>query len=152
AAAAQDPQGWINGLRDFAPNDAERDFITRLVVEPIEFYGELDERFAREVLSTVKTHSINRQETNLTSELSRLDAVTQAEEHNRLVAQLMDLNQQKRALQEEINTHGKRPDDKDDSLFFSDRGPRDRGQDEGRPAVTLPKVNLPFHGHTPAIL
>ena len=106
AAAAQDPQGWINGLRDFAPNDAERDFLTRLVVEPIEFYGELDERFAREVLSTVKTHSINRQETNLKSELSRLDAVTQAEEHNRVFAELMALNQQKRALQEESYTEG----------------------------------------------
>ena len=106
AAAAQDPQGWINGLRDSAPTDSERDFLTRLVVEPIEFYGELDERFARQILSTVKTHSINRRESNLKSELSRLDAVAQAEEHNRVFAELMALGQQKRALQEEGSAGG----------------------------------------------
>src|SRR5699024_2663073 len=96
----------------------ERDFLTRLVVEPIEFYGELDERFAREILSTVKTHSINRQEANLKSELSRLDAVTQAEEHNRVFAELMALNQQKRALQEERYTEGWRRGDNDGSSVF----------------------------------
>lgn len=106
ATAVQDPQGWINDLRDAVPNDAERDFLTRLVVEPIEFYGELDERFARQLLSTVKTHSINRRESNLKSELSRLDAVAQAEEHNRVFAELMALGRQKRALQEEDSAGG----------------------------------------------
>jgi DNA primase len=99
-AAAHDPAAWVNGLREAAPNDTQRDFITRLVVEQVEFYGELDEHYARQMLSTIKTHSINRRESNLRSELSRLEGTPQVEEQQRLLAELMALQQQKRALQE----------------------------------------------------
>ncbi|NYH54227.1 DNA primase [Nocardiopsis arvandica] len=100
-AAAHDPAAWVNSLRETAPNDTQRDFLTRLAVEQLEFYGELDEHYARQILGTVKTHSINRRESNLKSRLSRIDAVSQAEEHNRVFTELMALQQQKRALQEE---------------------------------------------------
>jgi DNA primase len=99
-AAAHDPAAWVNGLREAAPNDTQRDFITRLVVEQLEFYGELDEHYARQILGTIKTHSINRRESNLRSELSRLEGTPQVEEQQRLLAELMALQQQKRALQE----------------------------------------------------
>ncbi|MFD6950616.1 DNA primase [Nocardiopsis sp. TSRI0078] len=100
-AAAHDPAAWVNELREAAPNDTQRDFLTRLAVEQLEFYGELDEHYAWQILGTVKTHSINRRESNLKSLLSRLDAASQAEEHNRVFTELMALQQQKRALQEE---------------------------------------------------
>ncbi|MFE6449116.1 DNA primase [Nocardiopsis dassonvillei] len=99
-AAAHDPAAWVNSLREAAPNETQRDFLTRLVVEQVQFYGELDEHYARQMLSTIRTHSINRRESNLKSQLSRLDAVSQAEEYNQVFADLMALQQQKRALQE----------------------------------------------------
>ena len=99
-AAAGDPQHWPILLREAAPNDLQRDFVTRLGVEEIKFYGELDEHSSRIMLSTIKTHSINRREANLKSELHRIDEAAQPEEFNRVFAELMQLGQQKRALKE----------------------------------------------------
>ena len=99
-SAVSDPQHWPMALREAAPNDLQRDFVTRLSVEEIEFYGELDEHYTRELLSTIKTHSINRRESNLKSELHRIDQAAKPEEFNRVFAELMQLGQQKRALQE----------------------------------------------------
>ncbi|MFE1080761.1 DNA primase [Nocardiopsis alba] len=99
-SSVADPQHWPIALREAAPNELQRDFVTRLGVEEIEFYGELDEHFAREMLSTIKTHSINRRESNLKSELHRIDQAAQPEEFDRIFADLMRLGQQKRALQE----------------------------------------------------
>ncbi|MBR8742487.1 DNA primase [Nocardiopsis sp. MG754419] len=99
-SSVADPQHWPISLREAAPNELQRDFVTRLGVEEIEFYGELDGHYTRELLSTIKTHSINRRESNLKSELHRLDPASQAEEHNRVFTELMQLNQQKRALKE----------------------------------------------------
>ncbi len=100
-AAAHDPAAWVNGLREAAPNDTQRDFLTRLAVEQLEFYGELDEHYARQILGTIRTHSINRRESNLRSELSRLEGTSQVDEQQRLLTELMALQQQKRALLEE---------------------------------------------------
>ncbi|WP_369696566.1 DNA primase [Nocardiopsis sp. YSL2] len=99
--AVHDPGSWAIDLREAAPNDAQRDFLTRLAVEEIEFYGELDEHYVRELMSTIMAHSINRRELNLKSELHRIDQSSQPEDYNRVFAELMALGQQKRALQEE---------------------------------------------------
>ncbi|MFV2194739.1 DNA primase [Nocardiopsis sp. LOL_012] len=101
-AAAHDPQAWLNGLREAAPSEAQRDFLTRLAVEPIEFHGELDGHYAMQMLGTIRTHSINRRESNLKSELSRLEGTSQIEEQQRVFTELMALQQQKRALQESL--------------------------------------------------
>ena len=99
-SAVHDPRHWPITLREAAPNDLQRDFVTRLGVEEIEFYGELDGHYTRDLLSTIKTHSINRRESNLKSELHRIDQAAQPEEFNRVFAELMRLGQQKRSLQE----------------------------------------------------
>ncbi|MDT0327364.1 DNA primase [Nocardiopsis lambiniae] len=101
-SAVRDPASWAGHLRDAAPTEAQRDFLTRLAVEQLEFYGELDAHSARQILGTVRTHSINRRESNLRSELSRLGGTDQVEEQQRLLTELMALQQQKRALQEEF--------------------------------------------------
>ncbi|MBE3001633.1 DNA primase [Nocardiopsis sp. HNM0947] len=106
AAAVQDPQGWIHRLRDSAPEEAQRNLLANLTAEPLEFYGEVDGHFARQMLSTIRTHSINRREANLKSELARLDAASDPEEHTRVFTELLALGQQKRALQEELSTGG----------------------------------------------
>ncbi|MFD6097835.1 DNA primase [Nocardiopsis flavescens] len=101
-AAAGDPASWAARLRESAPTEAQRDFLTRLAVEQLELYGELEEHSARQILGTVRTHSINRRESNLKSELSRLGGGGGVEEQQRLLTELMALQQQKRALQEEL--------------------------------------------------
>ncbi|XKK37949.1 DNA primase [Nocardiopsis sp. ARC36] len=101
-AAAHDPAAWVSVLREAAPNETQRDFLTRLAVEQVEFYGELDEHYARQMLSTIRTHSINRRESNLRSELSRLGSGSQVEEQQRVLTELMALQQEKRAFQDEL--------------------------------------------------
>ncbi|WP_306367098.1 DNA primase [Nocardiopsis sp. CC223A] len=101
-AAAGDPASWAARLREAAPTEAQRDFLTRLAVEQLELYGELDEYSARQIMGTVRTHSINRRESNLQSELSRLSGTDQVAEQQRLLTELMALQQRKRALQEEL--------------------------------------------------
>jgi len=101
-AAAYDPAAWVSALREAAPNETQRDFLTRLAVEQVQFYGELDEHYARQMLSTIRTHSINRRESNLRSELSRLGASSEVEEQQRVLTELMALQQEKRAFQDEL--------------------------------------------------
>jgi DNA primase len=101
-AAAGDPASWAARLREAAPTEAQRDFLTRLAVEQLELYGELDEYVARGILGTVRTHSINRRESNLQSQLSRLGSTDQVEELQRVLAEIQALQQEKRALQEEL--------------------------------------------------
>ncbi|RCV52087.1 DNA primase [Marinitenerispora sediminis] len=101
-AAADDPARWAARLRDAAPNDAQRGFVTELAVEPIEVYGELDEHFATEILGAITIHSIDRQIANLKSRLGRLDAVADAEEYQRVFGELMAVGQRKRVMRERV--------------------------------------------------
>ncbi|MFL1428581.1 MULTISPECIES: DNA primase [unclassified Nocardiopsis] len=101
-ASAGDPASWVARLREAAPTEAQRDFLTRLAVEELSLYGELDERSVQHFLGTVRIHSINRRESNLKSQLSRLGAPDQMEEQQRLLAEYMALQQQKRVLQEDL--------------------------------------------------
>ena len=99
-AAAGDPASWAARLREAAPTNSQRDFLTRLAVEQLELYGELDEHVARGILDTVRTHSINRRESNLQSQLSRLNDTGQVEELQRLLSEIQALQQERRDLQE----------------------------------------------------
>ncbi|MGI5118405.1 DNA primase [Marinactinospora thermotolerans] len=99
-AAADDPAQWSLRLREAAPNEVQREFVTQLAVEPIEVYGEVDERYANEILGTIKIHSINRRVTNLKSRLGRLDPITEAEDYQRVFSELMAVEQQKRQMRE----------------------------------------------------
>jgi len=101
-AAATDAAGWAAQLREAAPNDAQRSFVTELGVEPIEVDGELEERDARNIIDTIMLHSANRAEANLKSRLGRLDPAADAEEYNRLFAELLAAGQRKRAVRERI--------------------------------------------------
>ncbi|KIH96417.1 DNA primase [Streptomonospora alba] len=98
--AAGDAREWVAGLCDTAPDEAQRAFVTRLAVEPMEVYGELDEHYAQEILGTIKIHSINRRVANLKSRLGRLDPSAQPDEYQRIFAELMSVEQQKRMMRE----------------------------------------------------
>ncbi|MDT0302070.1 DNA primase [Streptomonospora wellingtoniae] len=99
-AAAGEPRQWAAGLCDAASDEAQRAFVTRLAVEPMEVYGELDEHYAQEILGTIKIHSINRRVANLKSRLGRLDPSAQAEEYQRVFTELMAVEQERRLMRE----------------------------------------------------
>ncbi|MFD0775224.1 DNA primase, partial [Streptomonospora algeriensis] len=100
ARSAGDANQWAAGLCDAAPDEDQRTFVTRLAVEPIEVYGELDEHYAREILGTIKIHSINRRVANLKSRLGRLDPSADPDEYQRVFAELMSVEQQRRVMRE----------------------------------------------------
>ncbi|GAA3965212.1 DNA primase [Thermobifida alba] len=99
-AGVQDPARWAGQLREAARTDAQRAFLTQLAVEPIEVYGELDEQRAQEIIGTIRIHSINRRITNLKSRLGRLDPMAEADEYQRVFAELMAVEQRKRMMRE----------------------------------------------------
>ncbi len=101
-AAADDPAQWAARLREAAPGEALRSFVTELAVERVEVDGELDERYARNIIDTILVHSANRAEANLKSRLARLDPAADAEEYNRVFAELLAAGQRKRAVRERI--------------------------------------------------
>ncbi|RNL86114.1 DNA primase [Halostreptopolyspora alba] len=99
-AAADDPGQWAVRLREAAPTEAQSAFVTQLAVEELEIYGEPDEHYAREILATLRSHSINRQVSNLKSRLGRLDPSADAEEYQRVFAELMTVEQQRRRMRD----------------------------------------------------
>ncbi|MBB4930363.1 DNA primase [Lipingzhangella halophila] len=99
-AAAGDAGQWAVQLREAAPNETQSAFVTELAVEELEIYGEPDEHFAREIFGTVRSHSINRQVSNLKSRLGRLDPSADAEEYQRVFAELMTVEQRKRFVRD----------------------------------------------------
>ena len=92
---------WAEQLRDAAPSDLARAFVTRLAVEPLEVAGseqEPDARFAEQVLARVEELSVSRQIATLKSRLQRMSPVDQQADYNRLFGDLVALEQRKKAL------------------------------------------------------
>jgi DNA primase len=92
---------WAERLRDAAPSDLARAFVTRLAVEPLEVPGteqEPDARFAEQVLARVEELSVSRQIATLKSRLQRMSPVDQQADYNRLFGDLVALEQRKKAL------------------------------------------------------
>ncbi|MDA2814364.1 DNA primase [Nocardiopsis sp. RSe5-2] len=105
-AAAGEGAQWAARLREAAPDEERRAFVTALGVERVEVDGELDERYARNIIDTILVHSANRAEANLKSRLARLDPAADAEEYNRVFAELLAAGQRKRAVRERIAGSG----------------------------------------------
>ncbi|PSK91367.1 DNA primase [Murinocardiopsis flavida] len=102
-AAAGEPDQWARRLWESAPNDTQKSFVNALGVEQIEVYGELNEHSAREILGTIRIHSINRKVANLKTALQRLDPVADEAEYQRAFADLMAVEQQKRLMRDRID-------------------------------------------------
>ncbi len=101
-AAVEAVAQWAVRLREAAPNETQRAFVTQLAVEELEIYGEPDEHYAREIFGTIKSHSINRQVANLKSRLGRLDPSADPEEYQRVFAELMAVEQQRRLMRDGV--------------------------------------------------
>jgi DNA primase len=92
---------WVAQLRDAAPNDRAREFVTRLAVEPIEVPrtdGEPDARYADAVLARVEEFSVRREIAMVKSRLQRLSPVEETAGYNRMFGDLVSLEQRRKVL------------------------------------------------------
>ncbi len=89
---------WSARLRDEAPNDRARAFITRLAVEPPNLYGEPDVRYVDVVLARVGELAVSREIASVKSKLQRMNPVQQQVPYNQLFGDLVGLEQRRKAL------------------------------------------------------
>ena len=89
---------WAARLRDDAPNDRARAFITRLAVEPPQLTGEPDARYVDVVLARVGELAVSREIASVKSKLQRMNPVQQQVPYNQLFGDLVGLEQRRKAL------------------------------------------------------
>jgi DNA primase len=92
---------WAARLREAAPNDQAREFVTRLAVEPVEVSradGEADARYADAVLARVEELSVSREIAVVKSRLQRLNPVEETAGYNRMFGDLVSLEQRRKVL------------------------------------------------------
>ena len=97
-STAADGRRWAARLRDDAPNDQARAFITRLAVEPPQFNGEPDARYVDKVLARVGELAVSREIAVVKSKLQRMNPVQQQVPYNQLFGDLVGLEQRRKAL------------------------------------------------------
>jgi DNA primase len=102
ARGAASAQEWVTRLRDAAPDDRLRGFVTRLAVEQLRVAradGEPDTRYADAVLARVEELAVSRRIAAVKSRLQRLNPV-ESQEYNRTFGDLVALEQRRKALVE----------------------------------------------------
>ena len=97
-STAADGRAWAARLRDEAPNDRARAFITRLAVEPPQLTGEPDARYVDSVLARVGELAVSREIAVVKSKLQRMNPVQQQVPYNQLFGDLVGLEQRRKAL------------------------------------------------------
>jgi DNA primase len=100
-AGAGTGREWAARLREAAPNDQAREFVTRLAVEPVEVSradGEADARYADAVLARVEELSVSREIAVVKSRLQRLSPVEETAGYNRMFGDLVSLEQRRKVL------------------------------------------------------
>jgi DNA primase len=103
ARGAASPQDWVARLREAAPDEQIRGFVTRLAVEPLQVHrsdGEADTRYADAVLAQVEARAVSRKIAEVKSRLQRLNPVDARPEYNRTFGDLVALEQRRKALVE----------------------------------------------------
>jgi DNA primase len=89
---------WAARLRDEAPNDRARAFITLLAVESLKANGEPDVRYVDRVLARVGELAVSREIGAVKSKLQRMNPVQQQVPYNQLFGDLVGLEQRRKAL------------------------------------------------------
>jgi DNA primase len=103
ARSAASAQEWVIRLRNAAPDDQIRGFVTRLAVEPLQVPGvdgEPDTRYADAVLAHVEARAVGRRIAEVKSRLQRVNPVEAQSEYNRAFGDLIALEQRYKTLVE----------------------------------------------------
>jgi DNA primase len=100
---AGNAQEWAALLRQAAPDDRTRSFVTQLAVEPLRVPradGEPDARYTDAVLARVEELAVSRSIATVKSRLQRLNPVDGQAAYNRTFGDLVALEQRRKALLE----------------------------------------------------
>jgi DNA primase len=100
-AASGGPGGpdWVTRLLDGTREDL-RPLVTRLAVEALRADVESAERYGAAVLARLQEGAVTRAVTQIKSRLQRLNPIEEQQEYNRMFAELVALEQQRRVLRE----------------------------------------------------
>ena len=97
---AGDSAAWVGALSEQAPNDSARGVLTALAVEPLRYDGDDVESYIAQVLDRLRELDVTRRTVELKSRLQRMNPIEQADQYNKLLGELLTLEQQRRALRE----------------------------------------------------
>ncbi len=101
--AASGSREWVQRLRDAAPDDLVRAFLTQLAVEPVRAPGadaEPDARYIEAQFARVEELAVSRQIAQLKSRIQRMNPITEQAEYYRMFGDLIALEQRHRVLME----------------------------------------------------
>ena len=91
--------GWVEAVREAATHEMIRSLVTELAVEPLRNDGPADARYVSEQVARVRERLVTKKVVELRSELQRVDPENLTE-YNRVFAELLVLEQQRRDLRE----------------------------------------------------
>jgi DNA primase len=100
-ASAAGGREWAERLRNAAPDDRVRAFITQLAVEPVRAPGpdgEPDARYIEAQFARVEELGLSREIARIKSRLQRMNPVTEQAEYNRMFGDLVALEQRRKVL------------------------------------------------------
>jgi DNA primase len=96
--AAGGAREWAARLRERAPDERARAFVTELAVEPPQSAGEADARYADVILARVGELAVSRELAVVKARLQRINPVEEEAAHRRLFGDLVSLECRRRAL------------------------------------------------------
>ncbi len=89
---------WVARLREAAPNDRARAFITQLAVETLRHHAEPDARYADVLLAKVGELAVSREINSVKGRLQRMNPVEEQAGYNRMFGDLVGLEKRRKAL------------------------------------------------------
>jgi DNA primase len=99
ATGAVGGPSWVDRVSENLPPDSEaRSAVNALAVEPLRSETDTQMRYAEAMVNNLAEQVVAREVAQLKSKVQRLDAAADADEHGRLFAQLMQLEQRRREL------------------------------------------------------
>jgi DNA primase len=89
---------WAAALREAAPDDRVRAFVTELAVEPVQVSGEPDEKYADVILARVGELSVGREIAGIKARLQRMNPEEDQAGYGRMFGELVALEQRRKWL------------------------------------------------------
>ncbi|GAA0979584.1 DNA primase [Acrocarpospora macrocephala] len=99
AAGGSGGREWVERLLNGAGDDL-RPLVTRFAVEPVRAEVNTEERYGAGVLTKLQEITVGRALDRLKSRMQRLNPIDEQQEYNRMFAELVALEQQRRVLRE----------------------------------------------------
>ena len=97
-ATAGRARDWAAALLEAAPDDVVRGFVTELAVEPLEVFGEPDEKYASVILARVGELAAGRQIAGIKARLQRMNPEEDPAAYNKMFGDLVGLEQRRKWL------------------------------------------------------